>query len=529
MQRDSSTRRPSRRPLWVALGLLTAALAGVVLFLLLRPGREEVAPGAKAPAAAGAEKRARYRNRALLRGAHEAPPEARPTISGHVYTTDGSTLADVTVVASAFEVAGNVLTTAGTAKSDEAGRFELTLPDGTYQLSASVEGYGTTSTTAHSGQTASLVLPKSGVIEGRVLDERGEPVRRFSIDVLSPVTEDDPAPPPLFSRVFESPDGSYRVAQLPSWPIILRATTAEHAPAFSPFVRVRPGEVEKVDLTLPKGCTLTGRAVDPSGAPLPGVFVDAESLLAAGQMSNVALEAAAQAQSEDDGSFVLPNVPKGTIAVRGYDGANAVSTVNVDVAGCDDIAPVKLVMSRGGSIAGVARGADGAPLAGVRLTLLQRRIGFVNTMSDAEGRYRFDQIPSGPIRMTAQHGERTRLVDLEVEEGKETEQDVSLPPGGTSEIRGRVTAGGQPLPGVRLTLATPFADDNSIGLYSPVTAEDGSYRVSAISPGLYMISVESTIAGAGVQVKPGEVATVDLRVPDAPPAGGASPPPPPPQ
>ncbi|WP_437734200.1 MSCRAMM family protein [Sorangium sp. So ce1335] len=526
MQRDTSTRRPSRRPFWVALGLLSAALTGVVLFLLLRPTGEEVARSSAKPQTAGAEKRARYRNRALLRGAHEARPEARPTIGGHVYATDGSTLAGVTVVASSFEVAGNVLTTAGTAKSDEAGRFELTLPDGTYQLSASVEGYGTTSTTAHSGQTVSLVLPKSGVIEGRVLDERGEPVRRFSIDVLSPVTEADPAPPPLFSRVFESPDGSYRVAQLPAWPFVVRATTAEHAPAFSSFVSVRPGDVQKVDLTLSKGCTLTGRAVDPSGAPLPGVFVDAESLIAAGQMSSVALEAAAQAQTEDDGAFVLSNVPTGTIAVRGYDGANAVSSVNVDVAGCDDLPPVKLVMSPGGSVVGVARGADGAPLAGVRLTLLHRPIGFVNTMSDAEGRYRFDQLPAGPIRVMAQYGERMRLIDTEVQEGKETEQDVSLPPGGTGEIRGRVTAGGRPLPGVRLTLATPVGDENSIGLYSPITAEDGSYRVSAISPGIYMISVESTTAGAGVEVKPDEVATVDLRVADAPSAREAPPPPP---
>ncbi|XYH98109.1 collagen binding domain-containing protein [Sorangium sp. So ce1128] len=528
MQRDTSTRRPSRRPLWVALGLLAAALAGVVLFLLLRPSGGEVVPGAKAPAQ-GAEKPRRYRNRALLHGAREARPEARPTISGHVYATDGSTIADATVAAMAFEVAGNVLTTAGSVKTDERGRFELTLPDGTYQLSASVEGYGTTSTTAHSGQTVSLVLPKSGVIEGRVLDERGEPVRRFAIDVLSPVTDEDPAPPPLFSRMFESPDGSFRVTQLPSWAIVVRATTADHAPAFSSFVTVRPGDVEKMDLTVSKGCTLTGRAVDPSGAPQPGVFVDAESLLAAGQMSNVALEAAAQAQTEIDGSFVLPNVPKGTIAVRGYDGANAVSSVNVEVAGCDDLPPVKLVMSPGGSISGVARGANGEPLAGVRLTLLHRPIGFVNAMSDAEGRYRFDQIPAGPIRMMAQHGERMRLVDLEVEEGKEAAQDVSLPPEGTGEIRGRVTAGGQPLPGVRLSLATPFAADNSIGLYAPITAEDGSFRVSSLPPGPYMISVESTIAGSGVHVKPGEVATVDLRVADLPSAKGKEASTPPPQ
>ncbi|WP_437484967.1 carboxypeptidase-like regulatory domain-containing protein [Sorangium sp. So ce1014] len=514
MKLDTSQRRPSRRPLWVAIGLLSAALAGVALFLLLRTSGGEVT-GARAPAA-GAEKHVRYRNRTLVRRSPEARPEARPTISGQVYGTDGSAVAGATVVAMAFEIAGNVLSTAASAKSDDSGRFELTLPEGMYQLSASVEGYGTSATTAHTGQTVGLVLPKSGAIEGRVLDERGEPVQRFAIDVLSAATEEDPASPPLFSRMFESPDGSFRIAQLPSWQIFVRAAAADHAPTFSSPVTVRSGDVEKMELTLSKGCTLTGRAVDPSGAPQPGVFVDAESLIAAGEMSNIALEAAAQAQTEDDGSFVLSNVPKGKIAVRGYDGANAVSTLNVDAADCDGLAPLNLVMSPGGSLSGVVRGADGEPRAGVWLSLLHRAIGFVSTVSDAEGRFHFDQIPAGAIRLLAQLDGRSKLINFSISEGKEMKQDITLPPEGTGELRGRVTAGGKPLQGVRVELATLLVSDETIAMYYPVTAEDGSFRVSALPPGAYMVSVGSTITGGAVRVKPGEVATMDLNVVDPP-------------
>jgi len=46
------------------------------------------------------------------------------------------------------------------------------------------------------------------------------------------------------------------------------------------------------------------------------------------------------------------------VMVRGYDGDYAVSTALVDVGACEKLAPVKLVMSRGGSIAGVATGAS---------------------------------------------------------------------------------------------------------------------------------------------------------------------------
>lgn len=515
MQRNTMPRRPLRRRSWIALGVLGVVLGGV-LFLLLRgpDGAEPGEPKAKARVAA---KHERYRNRTLFRAAPaDKPDEARPTITGHVYSTDGSTIAGATVVASTFEIAGNVLSTAGTAKSDDRGRFELTLPEGTYQLNASVEGYGTTSVTAHSGEAVSLVLPKSGVIEGRVLDERGEPVTRFAIDVLTAVTADAPAMPPLFSRTFESPDGSFRVDQLPSWEIVVRATASEYAPTFSPMITVRAEDVEKMDLTLTKGCTLAGRVVDAAGAPQPNVFVDAESVLAAGQMSDVALEAAAQAQTEDDGSFTLPNVPKGTIAVRGYDGSNAVSTVNVEVGECDRVEPVKLVMSPGGSIAGVAREPDGKPIAGARLTLMHRPIGFVNTVSDEEGRFHFDQVPPGAVRLMMQRGDQVTVTGVMVEEDKETQQDITLPPQGAGELRGRITAGGKPLPSARLMVATHLGEEGSVGLYYPMTAEDGSYRVSGLPPGVYLVSVMSTSTGDGVQVKAGEVATLDLRVIDPP-------------
>lgn len=515
MQPITSQRKRSRRLSWVALGLLLVAVAGVVLFLYLRP-REERAFGARAPAAGAEEKPTRYRNRALLRGVPAARPETRPTISGRVYGMDGNTIAGVTVVASTFEVAGNVLSTVGSVKSDESGSFELKLPDGTYQLNASAEGYGSTSTTAHLGEAVSLVLPKSGVIEGRVLDERGEPVRRFAIDVLSVVTAETPATPPLFSRTFESADGSFRVDQLPSWDIVVRVTAAEFAPTFSPMTTVRAGDVEKMELTLTKGCILTGRAVDSSGAPLPGVYVDAESLLAAGEMSNVAMEAAAQAQTEDDGSFSLPHVPKGTVAVRGYDGSNAVSSIEVEVSSCDSLAPVKLVMSPGGSLSGVARDADGKPVAGARLTLMHRPIGFVNTVSDEEGRFEFEQVPPGIIRVMMRRGEQVMLAGAEIQEGKRTQQDITLAPRSTGEIRGRVTVGDKPLPGARLMLATAIGDEGAIGMYYPVTAEDGSYRVSGLPPGAYIINVESTSIGAGLRVKPDEVTTMDLRVIDLP-------------
>ncbi|WP_437534884.1 carboxypeptidase-like regulatory domain-containing protein [Sorangium sp. So ce726] len=432
-------------------------------------------------------------------------------ITGYVYGVDGSALEGATVVAASFEVAGNVLSTAATSRTDEDGRFELELPDNTYQLSASREGYGAASAAAHSGEIVSLVLPKSGIIEGRVQDERGQPVARFSIDVISAVTADTPATPTPLSKRFESHDGSFRVEQLPSWEIVVRATAEGFAPAFSEPFTVNAAESVEVTLTLAKGCLIAGRVVDATGAPLPGVFVDAEALLVAGEMSEVSLEAAAQATSESDGSFILGGVPKGTVVLRGYDGLNAVSSIHLQIAECDRVQPVTLVMAPGGGVAGVARAPDGSPLGGVRLTLLHRAIGFVNTTSDDDGRFRFDQIPAGPIRLMMQRGEQVVVSGIVIQEGKTIDADIRLPRQGRGELRGRVVAGGKPLSSVRLMVASSTAD-GGVEIHYPMTAEDGNYRVSSLPPGPYLVSVVSTSIGRGTRLRPGEVTTLDLEV-----------------
>jgi hypothetical protein len=59
-------------------------------------------------------------------------------------------------------------------------------------------------------------------------------------------------------------------------------------------------------------------------------------------------------------------------------------------------------MSSGGAVTGVVRRGDGTPLPGAKLTLSHRSIGYLNEVSDAEGRYRFDQLPANLLRPEVQ-------------------------------------------------------------------------------------------------------------------------------
>src|SRR6185437_9193319 len=165
----SKHQSPKRSRAWIPLVslLLAAALAAVMLWLLRVP---EPKPAARAARTSG-EVHSTYKNRAMIwQSAAKQQRAEQPKISGNVYSGDGMSLAGATILATTFDRAGNTPSTLGTVKSDEQGHFEIPLPDGTYQLNASLAGYGPTAATANSGDTVSLVMSKSGVLRGHVHD-----------------------------------------------------------------------------------------------------------------------------------------------------------------------------------------------------------------------------------------------------------------------------------------------------------------------------------------------------------------------
>jgi hypothetical protein len=515
IQRNRVSHRSSRAPLWGGAFLL---LVAALFFLHHR------AAGVAAGTRAGdSQSRSSYVNRALWRGPATVRAEAaaQATIKGFIYDADGLALRDATVTAMTFETAGNILQAAGSVRSDELGRFELPLRAGTYQLSAALEGYGPASATAHSGDSVSLVLPRSGAIDGRVVDERGNPVSRFVIDVVVAAPGDMPAPPTVFSRRFDSLDGSFRVDQLPVWDVIVRASAEGYAPAYSEDLGVKPGETTKLELKLSRGCAIAGKVEDPTGKPVPNVLVDAEARFGSGSFSDSAMQTPDQAESERDGSFRLANVPIGSVVVRAYDGSHAVTGANIEITDCAKVEPVKLVMTAGGSIVGVARGGDGQPISGARLTLSHRAVGFVTVTSDEKGSFRFEQIPVGSASIELSYQGRNAKQGVKVEGGKEVQKDIALIPDGSGGLRGRVTAGGKPLSGVKLMVVASHGVVDGLDAYYPVTGEDGTYQVDKLPKGIYLVNVTSHTASRGARVNADEVATLDIDLSAQPVASRA--------
>jgi hypothetical protein len=515
-QPRSDSRRGSPTKWLLALLIATIAIVSLLIYTM-RDDTPVAAPGGHH----AAMPRSGYLNRALWKS--DAPSEIdartkeKPSISGLVYDMEGGVIPGARVAATTYQLAGNIPTTAATTESDEQGRFKLELPEGSYHLTGQKDGFGQSLIIANSGDTVSLILPRSGAVSGHVYDEHHRPVQHFAIDVITAAPDETAAPAPLWSKRFDSIDGSYLVPSLPGWPVSIRATATDFAPAFSPMVAVEPGKTRSIDLTMTVGCSLTGTVEDEKGVPTPYVFLDAEARMGAGATSDMSMEAAKQTQSDEKGHFKLDNVPSGPVLIRAYDGSHAVTTATLDVGDCAKLTPIKMTMTLGGGLTGIVKGGDGKPLVAARLVLSHRSVGFVNTTTDAEGRYHFEQIPAAVVRIEAQYKGQRTVVFATVKDGVQVEQNINLFAKGTGKIRGIITAAKRPLAGAQLLIASNHGLEEGLDMYYPLTGPDGTYELAGLPEGTYLVSVSSTARSTGVGVKAGEVTTQDLDIADKPP------------
>ena len=154
-----------------------------------------------------------------------------------------------------------------------------------------------------------LAQESKGVIEGRVLGPRGEPMP--NIEVTATV---DPYSAPILAKTRTDGDGMFVLARVPAQGCAVLARLPGHATA-----RVYAGlsaelPAAGVHMRLWPANTLRGRVMDPAGKPLAGVSVcgtkdhawfDGEFL-------------APQITTDDSGRFELPGVPIGDCVVRAF-------------------------------------------------------------------------------------------------------------------------------------------------------------------------------------------------------------------
>jgi len=286
-------------------------------------------------------------------------------------------------------------------------------------------------------------------------------------------------------------DGRFRVAAPPAEDLRAFVTAKGYAPA---LLHLRRGT--EIEVRLLRRCVVTGRVVDPSGRPVPGMTVSVQNRA-------YPREDARTAESGPDGRFTLPDLCPGdlTVSARGPGRVGEGVTKRVSGAVNQDIFEVRpgdtreieIVVVRTGAIEGTVRGADGKPRAGVTVSAATpgttwRGIDSAETtVTDRDGRFRLVSIvPGFPYEVTAlpPTGAPVRKGPVTVESGGVVTVDLEFAPERWIDLTVLMEGTGLP---VAMAGVTVWCGDSEI---HGQTGPDGTARIGPLPDGHATVRVD---------------------------------------
>jgi hypothetical protein len=371
-------------------------------------------------------------------------------LTGEVFDSTGAPDAGRQVMVQAMSRQGRM---GGTAHTDEGGRFELDhIAAGTYQVvalpdydkldegdqAAIMKELRMTSVEVVDGETVHVVLgapPADPVLlRGRVT-QAGEPRSGATVMALA----EGGAMLEKMELTETEADGSYEMTLDEPGDYTLMVGEQMGDDQACEFQVTIPKVAEhRLDLELPSA-RIVGTVFGPSGTPLAGVTItyedeDGSSPFSIGGLRNV--------QTNTEGGYELMNLRAGRYTVRagslGF--GNTSASYGIHVRGGitlveGETARVDLELSRPGSIAGVARDADGRGVGGasvfVRAVDGELLNPFSTTTTDAGGRFEFSGCAPGQYTVCARLDLRAspETGPVGVVEGEQTELELTLSSG----------------------------------------------------------------------------------------------------
>ncbi len=386
--------------------------------------------------------------------------------------------------------------------TDDRGLFEFrNVAEGAiWSLRASAEGYATAEIQAllvqpdHTLPDQVLVMDSEHVLSGIVLSDERVPVAGAVITVSRT------QPRPVFSTTGRSnQDGSFTIRGLPQGIYGM----AGQAPGFGNG-RVPRTETDTapVEIVLPKLGGVSGRVTDSGGRPVLQF-----SLELMRTRRNTAQYAPAEFswQVEDpDGNYKLEGLDPGTyvLLVRADSHSPTYSPgfhVQRDV-----VLGMDIQLRLGGSVSGLVTDAQGAPLAGARVSL--HGLGFVpasgngffgvdstdpdnvpqtGAISGSDGRFTVQNAVPGELKLYVEHGKHLpEMIPVTIKEGGGSDAGrIALQAGGV--VFGSATdAAGQPMSGGTVTLTSLAGSDLFL---SALLDARGRFRFEGLRAGDYEI------------------------------------------
>jgi protocatechuate 3,4-dioxygenase beta subunit len=358
-----------------------------------------------------------------------------------------------------------------------------------------------------------LYLEKAFLVKGEVVDPRGRrlPGARVTahrpaageanLNILDIITSLGSKRVPLEATV-TAEDGSFVLSGLSPGTYRLEAEAEGFAPGFLPGAVVSPESANHVfRIVVAPGSQLEGTVRRPDESPVAGALV---TTLRFEQRSFQELDfRPVQVTTDEQGQFLFANLRPGQVGLMVTAEGYPMSIVERAEVGSGK--RVDVVLGGDAAVAGKVSDSAGEPVEGaeVMIAVGNRGGSFGRALTDAEGRYRMENLNAGPVQFAtvrkAGYPTWPAQADMfsmrrgfgELKAGETLEKNVTLSEG--TEISGIVTdsATGRAVARAEVTLRTM---GGMVGMGtggSAITDENGSYRISGVGEGSHLLLVKA--------------------------------------
>jgi len=358
-------------------------------------------------------------------------------------------------------------------------------------------------TVAFSDEPIAVTLERAATVRGRVVDTGGAPRPGATIAAEPPggwgCGLRTWSPCPTEDAVTADAEGRFAFVRLaPGW-YALQASAPGFLDGGSALLRFDAGDAgEEQEIRLDRGtAVVTGRVLDPDGAPIPGAHLQVW-----GERSHQ------ETDTGPDGSFRAEGIDAETVRINAHAERFEEGSVEVEVGSAGATADIVLEpesVDEQVEIHGRVVGPDGSPVEGALVTAANRSVS-----SDRDGSFvvRVRRgLPGTPWEVEARkqgfaQGRTTYLIAGPRVDGIEIRLETG------AEIHGRVLGLVEAqLPGVMVFVTEPGEADRGQSISAPVRVDaQGRFRIGPVPAGTWEVQAQSGYrsAKAPVVLEPGQ-------------------------
>lgn len=439
-------------------------------------------------------------------------------VGGRVTDREGQPLSGVAVTATeaasgprgmivrSFVMAGGPQSEEDAVRTGSDGAFTLRVKEGMYDFAFRREGYAMKSVRGVAIAPSGAAVPIEASLDPAV-EITGRVVRNGAgVDGVMINTFGEGG---LGASAVTGPDGSFTLSNLS--PGEVRASMRKET-EFIQEMRVMSAPARDVVIELPSGSRVSGRVVDKATRkPLASFQAGVSQSRSGGGMMMMA-PPQLRAFTNDDGSFVLENVPVGAVNLVAQAPGYAQARMNLTVEEGKPLNDVELELDPGTKLVGKVTGPDGSALSGVTVRVaLGGSGGMINlssmkqTTTDASGEYTLEALEPSDENIEFSHSKYVGTRKTITPKGREVRLDVQLSAG--QRVTGVVvTEGGAPVADAEVEAmagAAMFrnARTDANGAFTFESLSPARYRFSASKRGYAEARVDDVDISSGTPVR----------------------------